>query len=439
MSDVTQTRETWGSRIGYILSTLGMAIGLGAMWRFPMVAAENGGGAFVLAYCLISIVIAIPAGWAEIGLGRWTKTGTIESFGRVAGKPGKVMGYIIPIIPLCLDMYYVIVMGYVLFYIFQTLTGGAFMGNPSEFFSTFASNKPQVLLWSLICLAITAVACLGGIKKGIERACKVMLPVLFVILIIISVRIFTLPGISEGIEFYVKPDFSLWKDPNLWITASGMALFAVGLGPGFLLVYGSYLDNKADVAFDFLTVTSWNLTTCVLAGFAIVPAVVLFGLDLQTGPGLVFTVMPEVFRQMPGTLVFAFMFFIALFFAALSSSIGIMEVTVTSWADGFNWSRKKTVLIVTAITAIGTVLCTWFDYTVFDYFIANVGYNIAAAFLAVALAWKFGAKRVREEWLAPTSCFKIGSWFDILYKYVTTPILIYFAITSVIGFVKLII
>lgn len=440
MSNISdKKRESWGSRMGYILSTLGMAIGLGAMWRFPMVAAQNGGGAFVLAFALITIVIAIPAGWAELGLGRWTKSGSMKSFSRIIGKSGNKVGFIFSLIPLGLDMYYLIIIGYVLYYIFQTITGGAFLAEPGAFFDAFVANKMATLFWAMIALIVTTLTCLGGIKKGIERICKVMLPVLFIILLIISVRIITLPGVAKGIEFYVRPDFSMWKDPNLWITASGMALFAIGLGPAFLLVYGSYLDDKADVAFDFLTIASWNLTTCILAGFATVPAVVLFGLDLQSGAGLVFTVLPEVFKQMPGTLFFALIYFIALLFAALSSSIGIMEATVTVWADGFNWDRKKTVLIVTAITCVGMIICNFVDITVFDYLIANVGYNASAAFIAIMLAWKFGAKNVRDQWLNPTSCFHIGSWFDILYKFVAVPVLLYFTITSVIGFVQLLV
>lgn len=438
MSNIAdKKRESWGSRLGYILSTLGMAIGLGAMWRFPMVAAQNGGGAFVLAFALITIVIVIPAGWAELGLGRWTKSGSMKSFSRIIGKTGNKVGFIFSLIPLGLNMYYLIIIGYVLYYIFQTLTGGAFLTGPGAFFDAFVANKMATLFWAAIALIITTVTCLGGIKKGIERICKIMLPVLFIILLIISVRIITLPGVAKGIEFYVRPDFSMWKDPNLWITASGMALFAIGLGPAFLLVYGSYLDDKADVAFDFLTIASWNLTTCILAGFATVPAVVLFGLDLQSGTGLVFNVLPEVFKQMPGTLFFALIYFVALLFAALSSSIGIMEATVTVWADGLNWDRKKTVLIVAAITCVGMIVCNFVDITVFDYLIANVGYNASAAFIAIILAWKFGAKNVREQWLNPTSGFQIGNWFDILYKFVAVPVLLYFTITSIIGFVQL--
>lgn len=438
MSDNTKGREMWGSRLGYVLSTLGMAIGLGAMWRFPYVASQNGGGAFVLAFALITVIIAVPAGWAELGLGRFSKSGSVQAFNSMIGSKGKPIAYIFSLIPLGLNMYYVLIIGYVMYYIFHTVTGGGYMENPTEFYDAFMANKLATLFWGAAALAITTITCLGGIKKGIERLCKVMLPVLFIILIIMAVRIATLPGIAAGIEFYVHPDFSVWRDPQLWVTASGMALFAIGLGPCFLLVYGSYLGNKSDISFDFITIASWNVTTCILAGFATIPAVVLFGGDVQGGSGLVFKILPQIFEQIPGTLFFAFIFFVALLFAAWSSAIGIMEATVTVWSDGLNMSRKKTVLIVAAITAVGMVACNYTDITIFDYVIANIGYNLSALFIAVMLAWKFGAKNVREQWLNPTSFFHIGGWFDFLYKYVVVAALLYFTVTSIIGFIPLI-
>lgn len=430
-------RDVWGSRLGYVLSTLGMAVGLGAMWRFPMVASQNGGGAFVLAFALITVVIAVPAGWAELAFGRSSKSGSVKAFSTLLGPAGGKIAYLFSLIPLGLNMYYLLIIGYVLYYLFHTLAGGSYLADPNGFFDVFMENKMATLGFGAVALVLTTVTCLGGIKKGIERMCKIMLPVLFIILVIMAVRIATLPGIAEGIEFYVHPDFNVWKDVNLWITASGMALFAIGLGPAFLLVYGSYLDDKADISFDFLTIASWNVTTCILAGFATIPAVVLFGFDVQGGAGLVFKVLPAIFQEMPGTLFFAFIFFMALLFASLSSAIGIMEATVTVWADGLGWARKKTVLTVAAITFAGMIVCNFTDITVFDYIVANIGYNVSALFIAILLGWKFGAKNVRDEWLNPTSSFHIGGWFDTLYRFVAVPALLYFTVSSLIGFVDL--
>ncbi len=440
MNEQVTSREQWGSRIGYVLSTLGMAIGLGAMWRFPMLVARNGGGAFVLAFTLITMLIAVPAGWAEMALGKKAKSGAADAFSMIVSKKvGRPMGFVCSLVSLGLNMYYHIVIGYILYYLLQTIIGADYFSNSIGFFEGFTSSKISTLVWGLVAIVLTAVACIGGIKDGIEKICKVMLPALFIILVVLSIFLLTIPGVSEGIEYYVKPDFSVWKDPNLWITASGMALFAIGLGPAVLVSWGSYLDDDSDVVFDFLTVGVWNIVTCVLAGFVVIPALVAFNMEITQGEGLVFQVLPNVFSQMPATRLIALLYFIALLFAALSSSIGIMENTVTIWTDMFKKDRKTIVLIVTALTAIGLVVCNFVDYTVFDYFVGNVGYNITAAFIAVILAWKFGASKVREEWLNPTSRqFKIGKWYDVVFKFIICPTLIYFAVSSVIGFVQLI-
>lgn len=440
MSEQINTREQWGSRIGYVLSTLGMAIGLGAMWRFPMLVATNGGGAFVLAFAMITMIIAVPAGWAEMALGKKAQSGAADAFSMIVGKKvGRPMGFVASLVSLGLNMYYHIVIGYILYYLVQTIVGGDYFSNSIGFFEVFTANKTGTLLWGLLAIVITALACIGGIKDGIEKICKIMLPALFIILVVLTIFILFIPGIGAGIEYYVKPDFSVWKDPNLWITASGMALFAIGLGPAVLVSWGSYLDEKSDVVFDFLTVGIWNVVTCVLAGFVIIPALVTFNMEITQGEGLVFQVLPNVFEQLPATRFVAILFFIALLFAALSSSIGIMENTVTIWTDMFKKNRKSMVLLVTLFTAIGLVACNYVDYTVFDYFIGNVGYNVTAAFIAIILAWKFGAKKVREEWLNPTSKqFKIGKWYDGIFKFLVCPALAYFAISSVIGFIQLV-
>ncbi len=428
-------RENWGSRIGYILSFLGMAVGLGAMWRFPMVAAKNGGGAFVLAFFLICLV-TIPAGFGEIGLGRWARDGAAGAFEKVSGKKSfRIFGYLMACIPYVLNMYYVIVIGTVLVYMAYTAFGAPFLADPEAFYHQINGNKPLTYIMAVLIMAAAGIVCAGGIKGGIEKICKVLLPALFVILVVMVIRVVTLPGISAGIEFYVHPDFSTWTKPSLWVSAAGMALFAVGLGPGYLLTFGSYLSKKADIATDFVTINFTQLLICVLAGFATIPAVILFGQDTQSGTGLVFMVLPRVFEQIPGGMIWMFLFLLALFFAGFSSAIGIFEVPLTTVVDGWGVSRKKACWWIAITSMIGTIPCVWSDkfFKIADYFVADLFYIVAAAGIATYLAWIYGAKRVREEWVNPSSVFKYGVWCDILYKIVAVPALIYFGISSLRG------
>ncbi len=422
-----EQREVWGSRFGYMMATLGMAIGLGAMWRFPYVVAMNGGGAFVLAYIIISLLIAVPGAIAEVSFGKWARTGPVDAFQKILGKGGKVIGSIVPLVPLGMNMYYLVIVGWVLAYIFFTITGSYANTESVAFFTNFVSNKWGQFAWAMLALALTATACLGGIKGGIEKICKYMLPLLYIILIVLLVRVLTLPGIVRGIEYYTIPDWKQLFKPELWVSALGMALFAMGLGPAFLLTYGSYLPDKADCTLDILTVAIWNILGCLMSGFIIIPSVILYNLDLDTGPSLVFTVLPKVFKQMPGSSFVALTFFVALFFAGYSSGMAIMEVPVTAVIDSLGWNRKKTVLIITLITAIGIVPCIWNDTFLlkFDYITSNLGYTLATTFVIISLAWFYGAKKVREEWLNPTSEIKLGPWYDFLLKYITTPVLIY--------------
>lgn len=428
-------RENWGSRIGYILSFLGMAVGLGAMWRFPMVAAQNGGGAFVLAFFLVCIV-TIPAGFGEIGLGRWARDGAAGAFEKVSGKKWvRVLGYFMAAIPYALNMYYVIIIGTVLVYMFYTMAGAPFLADPTAFYNQINGNKPLTYIMAVVVMALTGIVCAGGIKGGIERICKILLPTLFVILVVMVIRVVTLPGVAAGIEFYVKPDFSKWLEPGLWVSAAGMALFAVGIGPGYLLTFGSYLSEKADIATDFVTINFVQLLICVLAGFATLPAVIVFGLDPQAGTGLVFMVLPKVFEQIPGGMIWLFMFLLALFFAGFSSAIGIFEVPLTTIVDGLKVDRKKACVWIAITSMIGTAPCVWSDkfFLILDYFVANLFYVVAAVCIAGYLSWIRGAKKIREEWVNPSSVYKYGPWIDVLYKFIAVPALAYFAYSAIVG------
>ncbi len=433
MGKTEKKTEGWGSRLGYILSTLGMAVGVGAMWRFPTMCAQYGGGAFLVAFIIITMVAVIPAGWAESALGRKYKMSAVGIFGKLTGKKGKVFGFICGATPWCLLFYYPIIMATILIYIFYTITGSSFLGQEVAFYNSVNANKPVVYAVFAFIILLTMGISLRGIQNGIEKICKILLPIVFIILVIIDVRIFTIPGISEGIRYYMDPDWAQLANPKLWAAAAGMALFAVGLGPGFLLTYGMYLSDDADLATDFLSVNVIQLVICVLCGFAIIPAVVLFGLDPLAGKGLLFMSLPMVFSKLSGGMIWFFLFLVALFFAGLSTTIAQMELPVVCLMDCFHLTRKKAIAIVTVVILLGGIPCVWSDtfFAFFDNLMGNAFYCVEAAVLAFYLAWIIGAKKVRTEWYNPTSKIKWGSWVDILYKFIAVPMLIYFALESV--------
>lgn len=432
-NEVAAKRDGFGSRIGYILSTLGMSVGVGAMWRFPMLTAQYGGGAFVLAFVIISIVAVIPAGWAESALGRKYKKSAVGTLGEVAGTKGKVFGYFMAATPLGLMFYYPVIMGTVLIYMFYTLLGAPFLSDAAGFYTQVNDNRVAIYACVAAIIIVTAVISLRGIQKGVEKCCKILLPLMFLFLVVICIRVFTLDGISAGLDYYLSPDLSQLANVDLWMAAAGMALFAVGLGPGYLLTYGSYLSDKADLATDFLTVNVTQLLICVLCGFATIPAVVLFGLDPTAGKGLIFQSLPLIFSELSGGMIWFFLFMLALFFAGLSTTLSMMEIPVSCLMDGLKWSRPKSIAVVTVISCLGAIPCVWSDafFAFTDNLIGNVFYCVTAAVIALFLAWFIGAKKIRTEWYNPTSAVKWGSWVDVLYKFVAVPAFIYFAVTAI--------
>lgn len=429
----TESRGSWGSRIGYILSSLGMAVGVGAVWRFPTMTAMWGGGSFVLAFAIICLLIVIPAGWCECALGRKYKKGVVGTFNEVAGTKGKIFGYLTAATPLGLLFYYPILMATAFMYIVYTVMGAPFMEDVVGFYDQVNNNRVMIYVVVVAIIVLTSVISLRGIQAGVEKCCKILLPLMFIFLVIVTIRVFTLPGISEGLDFYLAPDLKQLANPDMWMAAAGMALFAVGLGPGYLVTYGSYASDKADVATDFVTLNVTQLLLCVLCGFVTIPAVVLFGLDPTAGKGMIFQSLPLVFSQLSGGLIWFLLFMVCMFFAGLSTTLSLVEIPASSLMDGLGWSRKKAIAVVTIVSCLGAIPCVWSDafFAFFDNLIGNVFYCVTAAVIAFYLAWIIGAKKIRTEWYNPTSAIKYGSWVDFLDKFISVPALAYFAVLAV--------
>ena len=214
MSENAVKKENWGSRIGYILSTLGMSIGVGAMWRFPMLTAKYGGGTFVLAFIIISIVAVIPAGWAESALGRKYKRSTAGNLEAVAGKKGKAFGTFMAAIPMCLAFYYPVVMAICAVYMGSTIGGAPFLNDVEGYYNQINANRPLIYAIVLAVIILTALISLGGIKKGVEKCCKILLPALFVVLLVVDIRVFTLDGIAEGLYAPQRPVLGVQWHPE---------------------------------------------------------------------------------------------------------------------------------------------------------------------------------------------------------------------------------
>jgi NSS family neurotransmitter:Na+ symporter len=346
------TRETFGSRLGLLATMVGLAVGLGNVWRFPYMVGQFGGGAFLVVYLAIAALVGVPALMGEWALGRHTRRGPLGAFNRVALPGASVVSWVLLGIVWFAVAYYTNAIGWVVFHAVAEL--GAPLGRPVDAsiilppesgFSATAMGL-QLVFTSLVLLAEARVL-LAGVRGGIERASKILTPILFGTLLIVIVRSVTLPGASEGIRWLLA--FEMGEvTPTVAIAALGQVVFSIGLGGTLMLVYGSYLAPEADIRANAALTVIGDTGAGLLAGLAIFPAVFAFGLEPASGPGLLFETLPRIFSEIPAGWVFGVLFFGGLSGAALLSGIAAYEVLVAGFTDALGWSRRRAVWTVYA-------------------------------------------------------------------------------------------
>ena len=354
-------RATFGSKIGVILATVGCAVGLGNIWRFPYMLGENGGAAFLLVYISCILFLGIPVMITEFFIGRYSRKNAAGAFKVMApGTKWSVIGYNGVAAAFLILGYYAVVSGWTLEYIVQAFSGSLEGKNATDFadeFTAFSTGVFRPILWTVVFIALTHIIIISGVKEGIERASKVMMPVLFLILIALCVRSITLPGASEGLTFLFNPDFSK-IDSSVVLSAMGQAFFSLSIGMGCLITYASYFGKQTNLQTTALQVTILDTLVAVLAGVMIFPAVFSFGIEPTTGPELVFITLPNVFEQLPFGNIWSFVFFVLLALAALTSTISLHEVSTAYVHEEYHVSRKKAAIIVSVGVTIVGILCS---------------------------------------------------------------------------------
>ncbi len=349
-------REQWGSRFGFIMAAAGSAVGLGNIWRFPYITGKFGGAAFVMVYLAVVIVIGISVMLAEFVIGRNAQSDAVGSFRKLGGGLWPLVGWMGFFCGFVILSYYAVIAGWTLAYMFKSFGGlmeAAGAGKAGDVFGAFVSNPVQAISYHLVVMAIVSGIVYKGISGGIEKSCKILMPALFVLLLVLIVRSVTLPGAGAGLEFYLKPDFSKLTSEAV-LAAVGQGFFSLSLGMGCMITYGSYLGKSDYLPTTAATVVFLDTSVAILAGFVIFPAVFAFGIEPGAGPGLTFVTLPAVFAKMPMGMFFSFAFFLLLFIAALTSAISLLEVVVTYAIDQLKWSRTKAAIVMgTAIALLG--------------------------------------------------------------------------------------
>ncbi len=414
-------RERFSSKLGFFLSAIGFAIGIGSLWRFPYLVGKYGGGIFLLFYVLIIFGIAIPLFILELALGSASQRNPIGAYRQLGkGKAWTLNGYLNVFAMQLLLGYTMPVAGWVTAYIFKTGAGTFKSMTPAqigEYFGAFIGNAPEVIAWSAVTVVLVVLIITRGLNKGLETANSLCMPALFLILLVLIFRSVTLPGASAGLVYYLKPDFSKFTAQAIY-DCIGQAFFAIGVAMAAGIVFGSYLkqEQKSLVQQGIHIGTALTLAG-FLSGLVIFPAVFAFGLEPAGGPGLTFVTMPNVFNQMPFGTVFGVLFYILFYLAALSSWLGGAEAVVAAYMEEFGFSRKKAVYVVGAVMfAIGCAAAYSMKFFETADTILNNSLIVGGLVLTLFVGWSWGVQRFFQEANVKSEAVKAA--FTIIVKYV---------------------
>ena len=438
-------RSSFTGKLGFVLAAAGSAVGLGNIWRFPYLAANYGGGIFLLVYIVLAVTFGFALMTAEIAIGRKTGLSAIEAFKKLSKKYAFI-GYIEALIPIIILPYYSVIGGWVTKYLFEFVTGNGVATAADSFFGGFIGQPVSPLIWFSIFLGLTAVVVFCGVEKGIEKVSKFMMPVLVVLSIIIAVYVVCMPGALEGVKWYLLPDFSDFSFTTV-LAAMGQLFYSMSLSMGIMITYGSYMKKDVNLESSVRQIEIFDTAIAFIAGLMIIPAVFAFsGGDeavLGKGPGLMFVTLPKVFESMTGGTVVGILFFLLVLFAALTSSISLMETVVSIFRDKLGLSRIKACVAVLAVSLLlgipssmgngmwSNIKLIGMDFLTFFDFISNSVLMPIVAFLTcIFIGYVVKPKTVIEE-VELGGKFKAKTLFTVVIKYFAPVCILLILICSV--------
>ena len=396
---MNKTRASFGSRIGAILVAAGSAIGLGSIWRFPYVAGENGGGAFILLYMLCMVIIGIPVMLAEFTIGTHTRKSPVLAYKSLSPR-WRWLGYNSIIVSTLISGFYYIVAGWSLGYFVASIDGSLY--GSTDFHATFTSftTSWRQPLYTLLFIGLTHAIIAMGVQKGLERVSKLMMPALFVMLIVMALHSMTMEGAAEGFRFLFKPDFRKMLDTQTIMDAIGQAFFSLSIGLGCMIAYASYFKEGTNLTKTSLSVAFMTLGVAILSGMVIFPAVFsVEGLEPTEGPTLIFETLPFVFKDLPMPQLWSAIFFLLRAMAALTSTISFHEVLTQYLQENHSVARQRAATIVSIVTILASVLCMWSSwcFEAFDTITADLLMPLGGLLTTIFAGWVLDRKILRDE------------------------------------------
>ena len=414
------SKATFTSKLGVIAATVGSAVGLGTVWRFPYEVQNNGGSIFLVTYLVCVLLMGIPVMLAEFSLGRGSGSDSVGAFRRLTpGTPWWIIGATAVLASYLILIYYMVVAGWTLEYLWMSITNQLYAGidtapNRTAVFSSIMNESLSTgwrpAFWTSVMILLNILVLLRGVKKGIERMSNTLMPLLFVILVVFCCVALSLPNAMEGVDFFLRPDFSK-MNPQVLISAVGQAFFSLSLGMGILITYSSYYPKTTKLARTSVTVSGLVFLVAVLMGLIIFPAVKSFGITSDTqGVTLIFVTLPEIFTQMPATQLWSILFFFLLVVAALTSTVSVAEVTIAFLAAKFRMHRKKACYVTLVPLFLLSSICAMslgplshlqiFDKTIFDaldYLTSNIMLPVVAIFVCIYVGHVLPKSFLRDE------------------------------------------
>lgn len=406
-------RDSFGSKIGVIAAATGAAIGLGNIWRFPYVTGENGGAAFLIVYLAFIVILGLPIILSEFVIGRRAQRNAFGSFKKLKpNQPWYLVGLIGITSAFFILAFYSTIAGWTLEYFYLSVVDG-FSGKDqadlNTMFSDFQSQGLWPVIWQIVFMFLTAWIIYRGVRKGIEKYAKILMPMLLIIIIIISIRSLTLPGATEGLKFLFYPDFSKIT-PSALLEALGHSFFTLSIGMGSLITYGSYINKKSNLPYIASSVIAADTIIAIIAGIAIFPAVFAFGINPAEGEALVFITLPGIFQQMHGGYFWSILFFLLLIIAALTSTVSILEVVVAFFSEELNINRQQATVLATLVITILGVFCTLSQgplnvslvggenlFSIIEWVSVNLLLPLGALLIVIFVGWFMGRKNIKDE------------------------------------------
>lgn len=420
-------KPQWRSSAGFILSALGAAVGLGNIWRFPYVAGENGGGAFILAYILAVAALGLPLLIAELAIGRHTRSDPVAAYGRLAPRaPGRWAGWLGVAAAVAILGYYPLIAGWVASYLWHFVSTGvapADEGGYAAQFSRLIADPARILFWHGLVLAATAAIVALGVERGIERACILLMPLFGALLVLLAGYGLTLEGGRQALGFLFAPDWRALALPQTWLAAVGQAFFSIGLAMGVLVTYGGYLSPRERLPRAALTIAAADTAVALVAGLMIFPAVFTYGVDPAQGATLAFAVLPEVFAVMPLGRWIGTAFFLLLLIAALTSAVSLLEVPVALAIARRGWRRSRAAwgigLAAFVLGAPAALAPRWLDQV--DRFTSNVLLPASGIAIALVAGWAWAPSAARQAAELPA---RLPAWLWLWSLRVALPLVI---------------